>query len=90
MSSPVMRTVFWLAEIRAASAIAPKMTKVDKEHRENSGRYLSRFWDERIIELIFVTIAWPLRQTLLSNIRPEAFSQRVEPDALLLQGFHQI
>src|SRR4051812_23604871 len=65
----------------------PKMTKA---YRENSGRYLSRFLGMRIVELIFVTIGGPLRQAFLSNIRREAFSQRVEPDALLLQRFHQI
>jgi hypothetical protein len=44
-----------------------------------------------VVESIFaITAALQLRQTLPSNISPEALSQSVEPDALLLQGFHQI
>jgi hypothetical protein len=43
-----------------------------------------------MIESIFVTMAWHSRQTFPSNVSLKAFSQSVEPDALLLQGFHQI
>jgi hypothetical protein len=50
----------------------------------------SHFGNERVIESIFVTMAWHSRQTFSSNIRFKALSQSVEPDALLLQGFHQI
>jgi hypothetical protein len=42
-----------------------------------------------VIESIFVT-PWHLRQTFPSNIGLKALSQSVEPDAFLLQGFHQI
>jgi hypothetical protein len=63
------------AEIRAMSAIAAAR---------------SHFRNERVIEPIFMIMALPLRQTFPSNLRPEAPSQSVEPDAFLLQGFHQI
>jgi len=50
----------------------------------------AHFGNERVIESIFVTMAWHSRQAFPSNIGPKALSQSVEPDALLLQGFHQI
>jgi hypothetical protein len=44
-----------------------------------------------VIKSIFaITAALRSRETLPSNLSSEVFSQRVEPDALLLQGFHQI
>jgi len=50
----------------------------------------SHFGIERMIESIFVIMALHSRQKFPSNLRPKAFSQSVGPDALLLQGFHQI
>jgi hypothetical protein len=50
----------------------------------------SHFGNEGVIESIFVITTRHSRQTFPSNVRPEAFSHSVEPDALLFQGFHQI
>src|ERR1019366_6136280 len=50
----------------------------------------SHFGNERMIESILILTARHSRQTFPSNIGPQAFSQSVEPDAILLQLFRQI
>jgi hypothetical protein len=60
-----------------------------KAHRGIHDAACSLFGNERVIEPIFVTLR-PLRQTFTGNIGLKALSQSIEPDAFLVQGFHQI